>query len=312
MLQINETELSYFVIKGISDNPHLQLPIFVLVLSIYVVTLSGNLIILLLVVDYKLHTPVYFFLANLSITNISSATATEHKIISIYVNRNNTISYPDCMPQVYFYFSITANELFLVSVMSYDRYLAICKPLHYSMAASKVTCLFLAFSCWVVGFLQVIPYFVLLSKILCYKSNLIINFFCDVPSILKLSCSDIWTLEILIHTKGLLMLNITPYLLTFGLYVCIIITIFKLKSTSGKQKTFYTRSSHLTAVVILYFILGCKYLKPVSKDSPMSDNLLSFLNNTSVPLLNPPICSLRNRKRPHTRYNCLNDAERDM
>ncbi|XP_073456988.1 olfactory receptor 8G17-like [Aquarana catesbeiana] len=296
MQQTNETELTYFVIKGISDDPHLQLPIFILVFFIYVVTLGGNLTILLLVIiDIKLHTPMYFFLANLSIMDISSATVTQHKILAIYLTKNRTISYLDCMTRVYFYSSVTASELLMLSVMSYDRYLAICKPLHYSASASIISCVFLTFACWILGFLQVIPYIILLSNISCYRSNLINHFFCDLTSVMKLSCSNIQALEILILTEGLLMLNLTPCLLTFIPYAFIIISILKIKSISGKQKAFYTCSSHLTVVVILYFSLGCQYLKPVSKDSQMSDKLLSFLNSTVVPLLNPLIYSLRNR-----------------
>nr|DBA20724.1 TPA: hypothetical protein GDO54_017474 [Pyxicephalus adspersus] len=296
MYQHNESILTYFVIKGISDDPHLQLPLCVLVICIYIITLCGNFIILLLVImDCKLQSPMYFFLANLSAMDISLSTVSFYKLLDIYITRNKTISYFGCMSQVFFYSSLVGNELLLLSVMSYDRYLAICNPFHYSRIMRKKPCMYLALVCWVLGFLELIPYVVLLSNISCYKSNLINHFFCDIVPVMKLSCSNIRALEILIFTEGLLILNLCPCFFTFVPYMFIIISVMKIKSSSGKWKAFYTFSSHLTVVVIIYVTLGCQYLKPVSKDNLISNKLYSFFNIAAVPMLNPLIYSLRNK-----------------
>ncbi|KAM3912229.1 olfactory receptor 8G17-like [Leptodactylus fuscus] len=293
---MNDSMVDYFVIRGMSDLPQLQCLIFLLVLVIYVITLGGNMTILLLVtMDHLLHTPMYFFLVNLSIMDMLSSTITLNKMLFIYVTKDHTISFFGCMTQVYLFSGITGNELLLMAAMSYDRYAAVCNPLHYTTIMSFLNCFLLSVICWTLGLLQAIPYVILLLRISCYKSLVINHFFCDLMPIMQLSCSNIDTLEILIYTEGLLLLNLTPCLLTFTPYIFIIISILKIKTTSGKHKAFYTCSSHLTVVVILYVSLGCQYLTPVSADKKTSNKLFSLFNTAAVPLLNPLIYSLRNK-----------------
>ncbi|KAM4641292.1 olfactory receptor 5B12-like [Discoglossus pictus] len=296
MRHINQTKVTYFIIKGISDVPELQVVIFIVVLLLYLTTLAGNFIIVLLVcMDSLLHTPMYFFLANLSILDISCSTLTLHKILTSFVLNDKTVSFFSCLTQVYFFACFTSNELLILTAMSYDRYAAICKPLHYHMIMKYRVCILIAIFCWTCGFIEIIPYFVLLLEISCFKSNIIDHFFCDIMPFIKLSCSDNSALEILIFTEGLFILSLTPFLLTFTSYGFIIVSILKIHSSSGRRKVFYTCSSHLTVVVLLYMTLFCQYLRPNSEDILNSNKLFSLFNTAAVPVLNPLIYSLKNK-----------------
>ncbi|KAM4641861.1 olfactory receptor 8A1-like [Discoglossus pictus] len=224
----NDTTVTYFILKGISGDPRLQVPIFLLVLVIYLITLSGNMTILLLVCwDRQLHTPMYFFLGNLSIMDMSSITITLHKVLSGFTSGDNTISFLGCMTQYYIFSSVTCDELLLLTAMSYDRYVAICNPLLYYAVMNHRVCGLLATICYVIGFIEVFPY-LLISMI------------------------------------------------------------------AGRYKAFYTCSSHITVVLLLYVMLICQYLNPSSMDSLESNKLFSLFNTAAVPLLNPLIYSLKN------------------
>ncbi|XP_053545487.1 olfactory receptor 5V1-like [Bombina bombina] len=296
MAQTNHSMVSFFIITGISDVPKLQVPIFLLVLLIYFFTLGGNLTILLLVcLDRQLHTPMYFFLGNLSLLDMSCTTISLHKLLLSFISGDNTISHLACITQVYEFTSLTTDELLLLTAMSYDRYVAICNPLQYPMVMRNRVCLILAFACWVLGFVELSPYLVLLLDISCYSSNIINHFFCDIVPVMTLSCSDISVLKIVIFTEGILVLSLTPFMLTFISYVFIIATILRIRSSIGRRKAFYTCSSHLTIVVLLYISLYCQYLRPISKDMLASSKLFSLINTAAVPILNPLIYSLKNK-----------------
>ncbi|XP_075422767.1 olfactory receptor 6C1-like [Ascaphus truei] len=296
MEQTNQTTVTYFIIKGISDLPELQAPIFLLVLLIYLITLCGNMTILLLVcLVHHLHTPMYFFLCNLSIIDISCMTVSLHRVLVSFISGDNTVSFLTCMTQMYMFSSLESNELLILTAMSYDRYVAICNPLHYPLVMSRNVCALLAIASWVLSFLEIIPFVVILSGFSCYRSNKINHFFCDIVPLMKLSCSDTSNLEILIFTEGIFLLNFTPLLLTFISYVFIIISILKIRSNTGRRKVFYTCSSHLTLVIFLYVTLLCQYLSPPSTDTFASNKLLSLFNTAAVPMLNPLIYSLKNK-----------------
>ncbi|KAG8448710.1 hypothetical protein GDO86_015688 [Hymenochirus boettgeri] len=292
----NQTVIHYFIIKGITDLPELQPLVFLLVLLIYLIILGGNLTILLLVfLDSQLKTPMYFFLGNLSIVDISAATVTLHKVLISYVSGDNTASFISCMAQVYFFASFTGHELLLLTVMGYDRYVAICKPLYYPMIMSPRICNTLAIFCWVWGFLQVVPPVSILGRFTCYLSNELNHFFCDMVPLMKLSCSDTSVLMMLNLTEGLFVSTIIPFLLTFISYVLIITTIMKIQTTTGRWKAFYTCSSHLSVVIFLYVILTCQYLVPTSNTNIDFTKHFSLFNTMAVPMLNPLIYSLKNK-----------------
>ncbi|KAM4641865.1 olfactory receptor 5M11-like [Discoglossus pictus] len=290
----NQSIVSYFTLRGISDVPELQVPIFLLVLLIYLLTLGGNMTILLLIcLDHHLHTPMYFFLGNLATIDMSSSTITLHKVFALFLLGDNTISRLGCFTQFYVFASLTASELYILTAMSYDRYVAIYNPLNYNNVMNWRVCVLLASFCWLLGFLETTPYFILLSNFTCYLFREINHFFCDIGPIVRITCSDTHFLDLsfLIVTT---FLAICPPLLTFTSYVFIIFTILKIKSSTGRHKAFYTCSSHLTVVVLLYVTLICQYVKPDLKDSSQSNKFVSLFNTAAVPMLNPIIYSLKN------------------
>ncbi|KAM4641717.1 olfactory receptor 5B12-like [Discoglossus pictus] len=291
----NQTEVLNFILIGITDSSDLQTPIFLVILLIYLFTLAGNMTILLLVsLDPHLHTPMYFFLGNLSVIDMSSTTVGLHKIFSSFISGDNTISFFACMTQVFMFLSFTSNELFILTAMSYDRYVAICKPLHYTMIMSTPVCIALATVCWCLGFGCITPYLVILSSYTCYRSNIINHFYCDLVPLMKLTCNDTTTMEIIIAMEGLFFASF-PFGLTILSYIFIITTILKIRSSTGRQKAFYTCSSHLTVVVLLYLTLFCLYLRPPSMRNMTDTKIFSLINTVAVPVLNPLIYSLKNK-----------------
>ncbi|KAM3912228.1 olfactory receptor 5V1-like [Leptodactylus fuscus] len=296
MIQKNQSIAAYFIIKGISDAPELQTIVFLSVLLLYLLTLGGNTIILLLVcLDHKLHTPMYFFLANLSVLDMFSSTVTLHNILVIFITGDNTVSYGSCLCQMYFFGFLICDELLFLTAMSYDRYVAICNPLKYHLVMNPRLYIGLAILCWLLGMIEVIPSISLLLGFTCYKSNVINHFFCDLVPLMILSCSDTSFLEILSLTEGLVLITFTPFTLKIISYIFIISTILKIRSSIGRRKAFYTCSSHLTVVILLYSTLFYQYLRPTSSDTSRSNKFLSLFNTAAIPVLNPLIYSLKNK-----------------
>ncbi|KAM5145582.1 olfactory receptor 5V1-like [Mantella aurantiaca] len=296
MKRNNQTIVTFFIIQGISDLPELQAPVFFLVLFIYLFSLGGNMVIFLLVcLDNHLHTPMYFFLANLSILDIFSTTVTLHNSLISFITGDSTISFSACLCEMYIFGFLISDELLLLTAMSYDRYVAICNPLQYHLIMHSKVCILLATVCWLLGVLEVIPYIILLLGFKCYKSNVINHFFCDLVPLMILSCSDTTALEILSLTEGFILITFTPFLLTFTSYIFIISSILKIQSNFGRRKAFYTCSSHLTVVILLYSTLYFQYLRPTSLDTTKSNKFFSLFNTAAIPILNPLIYSLKNK-----------------
>ncbi|KAM4696245.1 olfactory receptor 8D1-like [Rhinophrynus dorsalis] len=291
----NQIGVTFFIIKGISDLPELQIPIFLLVLVIYLFTVLGNTTILLLVcLDHRLHTPMYFFLCNLAVVDMTSATVTLHKVLSSFISGDKRISFLSCMTDMYIFISLVCNELLILTAMSYDRFVAICNPLHYPVVMNHRVCILLAIVCWELGFIESLPHVVIVSSFSCYKSREINHFFCDILPVVKLSCNDTSLLNLLIFIYGLF-LSTCPLLFTTLPYIFIIRSILRIRSRTGRRKAFYTCSSHLIVVFLLYMTLVCQYVRPTSMDSLDGNKLLSLLNTAAVPILNPLIYSLKNK-----------------
>nr|DBA20721.1 TPA: hypothetical protein GDO54_017471 [Pyxicephalus adspersus] len=287
---------TYFVIIGVSGFPALQLPIFLIVFIMYLLTLGGNMIIFLLVCfDRNLHTPMYFFLANLSILDICCSTVSLHKVIIAFISANNTTSLTDCLVQIFIFLCLTCDELLILTAMSYDRYVAICVPLHYHQIMNHKVSGLLAVMCWVSGVLESIPTFMELLKLKCFISNKINHFFCDIIPLMKLSCSNTSVLQLYILIVGGFACGFIPFALTFISYVFIIFTILKIKSSAGRRKAFYTCSSHLTVVTLLYTSLVFQYLRPNSSIDLSFTKFSSLFNTAAIPVLNPLIYSLKNK-----------------
>ncbi|XP_071981472.1 olfactory receptor 5V1-like [Engystomops pustulosus] len=292
----NVTLPTHFIITGILDKPWLQVFIFLLVLLIYLTALGGNITIFLLVcLDHRLHTPMYFFLANLSILDMCCSTITLHKTLISYISGDSKISVLECHLQIFAYLSLTVDEMLLLTAMSYDRYVAICNPLRYNVVMNFKLCIFLAFICWFLSFLEGIPVFTEIFRIICYTSNKIDHFFCDIMPVIKLACSDTSFLQIYILIGGAFVTGFTPFCLTFVSYIFIISTILSIRSSTGRRKAFYTCSSHLTVVIIQYASLAIQYLRPPSAIDLGSNKYFSLVNVAAVPILNPLIYSLKNK-----------------
>ncbi|XP_069800193.1 olfactory receptor 5B12-like [Dendropsophus ebraccatus] len=289
----NQT-VTYFIIEGISEVPELQAPIFVLVLLIYLTVLGGNLTLLLLVcLDSHLHTPMYFFLANLSIVDMMSCTVTLHKILLMFITGDKTMHFLACVVQYYMFSVLIAHELFILTAMSYDRYVAICRPLNYKVIMNYKICLLLASFCWIFGFVQYIPQVWIVYNISCFFTNVINHFCCDLVPFMEIACSDLIVLEILTNTEGLMVYIIIPFLLTVTSYIFIIRSIMQIRSSIGRKKAFYTCSSHMTVIVLLYTTLIFQYIIPGNVSG--SKKWFSLFNMAIVPVLNPLIYSLRNK-----------------
>ncbi|XP_063288442.1 olfactory receptor 6C3-like [Pelobates fuscus] len=295
MEMLNHTMVTHFNIKGISDDPRVQVIIFFIVVFLYLIALGGNMTILLLIcLDRHLHTTMYFFVANLSIFDMISATITLHNILVSFIKGNGAIPYVTCLTQTYFFGSVVNDETVLLTVMSFDRYVAICNPLRYTMIMNPKVCLSLAIFCWVIGFLEIMPFVILLSGFSCYRSNVINHFFCDIVPIMKLSCSDTRVLETLFFYEGMILSSLIPFLLNFIFYFLIIVAILKISSNSGKRKAFYTCSSHLTVLILLYTTLILQYQRPITEDSLDYNKFFALFNTAALPILNPFIYSIKN------------------
>ncbi|KAM4696250.1 olfactory receptor 8D1-like [Rhinophrynus dorsalis] len=295
MNSTNQTMVTYFIIRGVSDIPELQAPIFLLVLLIYLFTIGGNMTIVLLVcLDPQLYTPMYFFLCNLSILDMCSTTVTLHRVLMNFISGDNTVSFPACMAQMYSFTFLTADEMFLLTVMSYDRYVAICNPMHYPVIMNSRVCALLATVSWVLGFVESLPHVIIISSFTCFRTNEINHFFCDVLPLIKLSCSDTSVMDIFIFICGIIhvMLSLSITLIP---YIFIIATILRIQSNIGRRKAFYTCSSHFTVVILLYGTIVLQYLRPTSANNLDSKKLFSLLNTAVVPTLNPLIYSLKNK-----------------
>ncbi|OCT69810.1 olfactory receptor 8H1 [Xenopus laevis] len=286
--------VSGFIIQGLSDLSKLQISLFVLILIIYLFILLGNLIIFLVIsCDPHLHTPMYIFLQNLSIIDISFTTTILPNLLHILLTQKNNISFLGCMTQMYVYASLASSEYFLLTAMSYDRYVAICDPLHYITRMSRKHCAWLITAAFTVGFLDPFSIVVLISKLSYCASHLIDHFFCDVTPLLTLSCSSTFIVELLIYIEGTL-LTLSSFLLTLTSYIFIISAILKIQSSEGQQKAFSTCASHLTCVITLYVTVISLYVRPTTSYSLERDKYFSLLYIVLGPLLNPLIYTLTN------------------
>ncbi|KAM3912200.1 olfactory receptor 6C3-like [Leptodactylus fuscus] len=252
MSSINQSMIEGFRLKGISDVPDLQVLIFLLVLLTYLISLIGNLTIVLLVcLDLHLHTPMYFFLANLSVIDILSSTTTLNMIFVIFSTHNHTVSTVTCMTQLYIFCTATGNESAILAAIGFDRYVAICRPLHYHTVMSRRLCGLLASVIWVSGFIEMVPIIVLISRFTCYISKEIDHYFCDMLPIRDITCSDTSLLDLYILIYGNVILFMLLFL-TIASYIFIITSILRISSSTGRRKAFYTCSSHIMVVSIFY------------------------------------------------------------
>ncbi|XP_029435753.1 olfactory receptor 5B21-like [Rhinatrema bivittatum] len=285
----NMTMVTEFIILGLSDNPQLQIPLFL-------VFLLGNLVIITVTcADPRLHTPMYFFLSNLSLTDICYSSTIVPKLLEIFLLENKTITYSRCFVQLFFFLGSTSVEAFLLTAMAYDRYAAVCDPLHYSIIMSQRLCVLLATTSWMIGFLNSGTITASVTRLSFCDSNMINHIFCDLMPLLKLSCSDTAGPETVLFVEGAL-ISVPVFLVTLTSYKYIIAAILRIHSVEGTRKAFFTCSSHLTVVSLYYLSLFFMYLRPNSTYSLEKGKIMSVLYKAFIPMLNPIIYSLRNKE----------------
>ncbi|KAM4707062.1 olfactory receptor 6M1-like [Discoglossus pictus] len=283
-----------FIILGFSTTGELQVFLFVVFLVMYVLTFTQHVVIIMVIhFDYHLHTPMYFYLINLSFVEIGYVTVTVPKMLANFLSTTKTISINSCFSQLYFFFFLGTTECFLLTIMAYDRYLAICNPLHYTSIMDKITCIKFAGSCWTAGFLGPLLPTIFIFRLPFCKSNVINHFFCDSSPLLNLACQNIDAIEVINFVLGSLIL-LTSFLMTMTSYVHIISTILKIPTVAGRHKTFSTCASHLIIVIIFYGTTIFTYVRPRAHNALDFNKIVSLIYSVITPMINPMIYSLRN------------------
>ncbi|XP_029431558.1 olfactory receptor 1020-like [Rhinatrema bivittatum] len=292
----NQTSVTEFILLGLTDNPILQILLFVFFLLVYIITLLANTgIIVITWLDVHLQTPMYFFLSHLSFVDICYSSVTTPKNLQSLLVEKKSISFLGCALQMYFFIGFAASESFLLVVMAFDRYVAICNPLLYSVLMNRRLCIQLMTAVYLASFVISLIHTTCTFRLSFCESNVINHFFCDVPPLLVLSCSDTLVNEIVIFI--IVGFNCITSLLTILIsYIYIISTILKIRSAEGRQKTFSTCASHFTAVLIFYCTVVSMNLRPPSSYSLDQNKVTSVFYTMMIPMLNPLIYSLKNKE----------------
>ncbi|XP_075815499.1 olfactory receptor 10AG1-like [Microtus pennsylvanicus] len=293
--EISNITITEFILLGLSDVPHIQRMLFGIFLLMYLTILMCNSTIMLITrIDPALQTPMYFFLSNFSFVEICYVTVTIPRMLMDLCTQKGTISLLSCAVQLCFVIMLGGMEFLLLTVMAYDRYVAICNPLHYPLVMNNKVCVQLVATCWI----SIIPVvtgqtYQIFSLPYC-GSNEINHYFCDIPPILKLACGDTFVNNLAIYVASVVFIMV-PFLLILVSYGKIICNILKLSSAGGRSKAFSTCSSHLIVVVLFYGTATITYAQPKSNRSESMGKLLSLFYTILIPLLNPIIYTLRNK-----------------
>ncbi|KAG3286794.1 olfactory receptor 8G1-like, transcript variant X2 [Ictidomys tridecemlineatus] len=291
----NHSTVTEFILAGLSQQPELQLPLFLLFLGIYVLTVVGNLgMITLIVLSSHLHTPMYYFVSSLSLIDLCHSTVITPKMLVNFVRDKNTISYPGCMTQLYFFLIFAISECHMLAAMAYDRYVAICSPLLYHVIMSSQTCLSLILGVYIIGVVCASAHTGCMIRVQFCKIDVINHYFCDLLPLLKLSCSSTYVNEVLILFFGTFNIFV-PTLTIFSSYIFIIVSILRIRSSEGRAKAFSTCSSHISAVALFFGSAAFMYLQPSAVSSMDQGKVSSVFYTIIVPMLNPLIYSLRNK-----------------
>nr|XP_040137769.1 olfactory receptor 6C2-like [Ictidomys tridecemlineatus] len=292
----NHTAITTFILLGLTDDPKLKVLLFIFLLLTYMLSVTGNLtIITLTLVDPHLKTPMYFFLRNFSFLEVSFTTVCIPRFLYSLSTGDNTVTYNACATQIFFVFLFGATEFFLLAAMSYDRYVAICKPLHYMTIMNNRVCTLLVLSCWVAGLMIIVPPLSLGLQLEFCDSNAIDHFSCDASPLLKISCSDTWILEQMVIIGFLVTLLVTLVMMMVS-YTYVALIILRIPSISQRKKAFSTCSSHMIMISLSYGSCFFIYLKPSIKQRTSFSKGIAVLNTSVAPLLNTFIYTLWNQQ----------------
>ncbi|MBZ3877871.1 Olfactory receptor 8J3 [Sciurus carolinensis] len=295
MVSGNLTHVTEFVLMGVSDRPELQIPLFLLFLLIYGLTVTGNLgIITLTSVDSRLQTPMYFFLRHLAVINLGNSTVIAPKMLVNFLVSKKTTSYYECATQLGGFLVFIVAEIFMLAVMAYDRYVAICNPLLYMVVVSRRICLLLVSLTYLYGFCTATVVTPCVFSVSYCLSNKINHFYCDNVPLLALSCSDTYIPETVVFIFSGTNLFFSMIIVLIS-YFNIVLAILRIRSSKGRQKAFSTCASHMVAVTVFYGTLLFMYLQPRTNHSLSTDKMASVFYTLVIPMLNPVIYSLRNK-----------------
>ncbi|XP_044841846.1 olfactory receptor 5V1-like [Mauremys mutica] len=292
----NQTPILEFILLGFGNDPELQPLLFLLFLVIYIVTVAGNILFVVLVVtNQHLHIPMYFLLGNLSCLEICYTSAILPQLLASLLTGDRTISVKGCIVQLYSFGILTNTEYLLLTAMSYDRYLAICNPLRYAALMNGTVCWQLVAGSWISSFLLSTIVNIFVFQLTFCDSKEIDHFFCDFSPLIKLSCVDTQTLELLTFIISVIG-TFVPFLLTLTSYICIITTILRIPSSIGRQKAFSTCSSHLIVLAVLHVTVLTVYVVPTANVPKVLHKIFAVFYTVLTPMINPVIYSLRNKE----------------
>ncbi|XP_039353461.1 olfactory receptor 5V1-like [Mauremys reevesii] len=292
----NQTPIVEFILLGFGNDPELQPLLFLLFLLIYIVTVTGNILFVVLVVtNQHLHIPMYFLLGHLSCLEICYTSAILPRLLASLLTGDRTISVKGCIVQLYSFGILSNTENLLLTAMSYDRYLAICNPLRYDALMNGAVCWQLVAGSWISSFLLCTIVNIFFFQLTFCDSKEIDHFFCDFSPVIKLSCVDTQTLELLTFIISVIG-TFVPFLLILISYICIVTTILRIPSSIGRQKAFSTCSSHLIVLAVLYVTVLTVYVVPTANVPKVLHKIFSVFYTVLTPMINPVIYSLRNKE----------------
>ncbi|OCT69141.1 olfactory receptor 2D3 [Xenopus laevis] len=295
MVNANQTASDRFILLGITGIPNSQVLCILIFIIIYLITLTGNALLVIVVgINIRLQTPMYFFLCNLSIIDICLSSTIVPKIMAVSLAKDKSVSLLECAVQMYCHLSLGATECLILAVMAYDRYAAICKPLQYNTVMNKRFCILMATGSWIFCFVSSFIHVVFTFQLPYCKSHHINHFFCEMPPVLRLSCKDTWLNEVAMKISAVLVAMFS-FFLTLISYVHIISTILKIRTNKGRLKTFSTCASHLVVVSVFYSTIMFMYMRSHSAYTPEEDKTVSIIYTAVTPMLNPIIYSIRNK-----------------
>ncbi|XP_031747455.1 olfactory receptor 5AS1-like [Xenopus tropicalis] len=290
----NQTSSNRFILLGLTNIPYLQAIYVLLFFIIYITTLLGNSLLIIVVrINEQLQTPMYFFLSNLSITDICLSSTIVPRIMINTLSQDRSISLSDCALQMFFSLAVGGTECLILAVMAYDRYAAICQPLHYNTVMNKTFCICMATGSWTLSFITAFLHVYFTFQLPYCRSHNVNHYFCEMPPFFRLSCRDTWPNELANYITTII-ITMCSFLLILISYFHIIFTILKIRSNEGRKKSFSTCTSHLTVVSMFYGTILVIYMSPDSANSSITKTV-SIINSSVIPMLNPIIYSMRNK-----------------